>query len=132
MREIVKYIMIGCLTILALFHIYYDGSIIWKCLYFGIEYFALTILLLYISYLLKNISNQKSITVERGDPLFFLITSLYFIYKIWHNTQFYYPTISNGAEVQDVREWSIVTTIVVICVLLSLQIPIIIKNVKKR
>jgi hypothetical protein len=131
-KEAVKYIMIGCLMILALFHIYYDGSVVWKFLYFTVEYFALSILLLYISYMFRQIFKQRLIIVEKGDSLFFGILSLYFIYKLWHNAQFYYPILSNGAKVQDINKWSIVTTIVVICVLFCLQIPIYIKYVKKR
>lgn len=132
MKEVVKYIIIGCLVTLALFHIYYNGSNMWKCLYFSVEYVGLSVLLLYIGLIFRKLLKGIKIVVERGDPAFFFISSLYFIYKIWHNAQFYYPILSDGAAVQDIRKWSIVTTILVIVVLFCLQIPIWIKYVKER
>jgi len=130
MKEAVKYIIIGCLTILALFHTYYDGSTIWKCLYFSVEYVGLSVLLLYIAYVFRKLLKGLRVHIEKGEPLFFGISSLYFIFKIWYNINFYYPIF--GWDVSDVQKWAKIVTWIVICILFSLQIPIYIKYVKKR
>jgi hypothetical protein len=130
MKEVIKYIIIGCLAILALFHTYYNGSDVWECLYFSIEYVGISVLLLYITYVFRRLLKGLKVEIEKGEPLFFGISSLYFIFKVWYNINFYYPMF--GLDVSDVQKWAKVATWIVICILFSLQASIYIKYVKKR
>lgn len=118
------------MTILALFHTYYDGSAIWKCLYFSIEYLGLSVLLLYIAYVFRKLLKGFKVHIEKGEPLFFGVSSLYFIFKIWYNINFYYPMF--GYNVSNVQTFAKVMTWIIICILFGLQASIYIKYVKKR
>lgn len=111
MKDIVKYIMIVSLTILAIYHKAEEPTPLLDCLYFAVEYLALASVFMYLAMLMTSFK----------DMVFFAVLSGYFALKLIYNTFLYIDTISVKMGMHGSETWGFAFTVIIILGLILIQ-----------
>lgn len=110
MKDLVKYIIIVGLMCLAYCHTR-DWTTFTMALYFGVEYFLLMTIFIYLAIISKGI-----------DKAFFLILSPYFGLKLIYNTLLYIEPVNRKFELYNSELWGFIITVIIVVSLICIQI----------